>query len=83
MAKSTTALDVLSTVCDKKFDAEKDGVIKNLCAGSSVVPDNSRKGSFDVEIQEILEFINGHPNYLSTSSCSGRTMIYSRVSGKR
>ncbi|GAU96829.1 hypothetical protein RvY_08208 [Ramazzottius varieornatus] len=79
MAKlAPQAQDVLSTVYDKKFGAEKDAVIRDLCTGSSIVPDNSRKGSFDVEIQDVLEFINSLPAYLSTSSCSGRTMLYSR-----
>jgi tRNA wybutosine-synthesizing protein 3 len=38
--------------------------------------DASKKGSIDSEVLPLLSLINVHSEYLSTSSCSGRTVIW-------
>ncbi|XP_054288122.1 tRNA wybutosine-synthesizing protein 3 homolog [Macrosteles quadrilineatus] len=37
--------------------------------------DNSRKGNIDEPIVELIDFINGLEDYVTTSSCSGRIII--------
>ena len=38
--------------------------------------DNSRKGSIDAPILALVNTINENPNYVTTSSCSGRIMLF-------
>jgi len=38
--------------------------------------DQSRKGSIDHPIRELVQFINEHPSYFTTSSCSGRIYVF-------
>ena len=38
--------------------------------------DKSKKGSFDAPIQDMLDHLNLHGEYVSTSSCSGRIAIF-------
>ncbi len=45
--------------------------------------DLSRKGSVDEPILEFLKRVNAHPDYVSTSSCSGRTVIYRNDESKK
>ncbi|CAG0893931.1 unnamed protein product [Cyprideis torosa] len=40
--------------------------------------DESKKGSVDADICELIELINCHENYCTTSSCSGRIVLYGR-----
>ncbi|MCX8147357.1 MAG: tRNA wybutosine-synthesizing 3 family protein [Candidatus Woesearchaeota archaeon] len=37
--------------------------------------DKSKKGSIDKKIKGLVNLINKHPDYYTTSSCSGRTML--------
>lgn len=37
--------------------------------------DHSRKGSVDTRIQNVVDDINQHPDYFTTSSCSGRILV--------
>lgn len=39
--------------------------------------DKSRKGSIDIHIQVLCDFINSHPDYYTTSSCAGRIVLQS------
>ena len=41
--------------------------------------DLSRKGSIDEHIVELVDFINTSKEYFTTSSCSGRTIIFEEV----
>ena len=41
--------------------------------------DLSRKGSVDAAISPLLGYLNGQDCYYSTSSCSGRLVVYSEV----
>src|SRR5579859_3033452 len=55
------------------FDQRKKKILEDL---DSDVPDLSPKGRPDEEIVELLELLNAHENYVSTSSCSGRAVVY-------
>jgi len=37
------------------------------------------KGSIDPKIVPLCDIINHHPNYVTTSSCSGRVYVYNRI----
>lgn len=41
--------------------------------------DLSRKGSVDEPIRELIHFINSQDSYYTTSSCSGRIVVFSEV----
>jgi tRNA wybutosine-synthesizing protein 3 len=60
------------------FQKEKDDVLKKL-----ETIDKSRKGSVDEDIKDLVNTINNHPNYYTTSSCSGRIMIIDKSGGKK
>lgn len=42
-------------------------------------PDLSRKGSIDSRIVKLINFINSLSCYKTTSSCSGRTIIFTKT----
>ncbi len=41
--------------------------------------DLSRKGSVDEPIKSLVDFINSQPIYYTTSSCSGRVVVFEEV----
>ena len=41
--------------------------------------DLSRKGSVDADIKDLVAFINDQAAYYTTSSCSGRIVVYMEV----
>ncbi|KAK4485080.1 hypothetical protein RD792_007688 [Penstemon davidsonii] len=49
-----------------------------LAAMNSPAPDKSPKGNIDAPIIPLLNAINSHPSYFTTSSCSGRISILSQ-----
>lgn len=49
---------------------------KNQCLNKS---DFSKKGSVDEDISHIVSFINNHDKYFTTSSCSGRIILFDGV----
>jgi tRNA wybutosine-synthesizing protein 3 len=55
------------------FDQRKKGILQGL---QSDEPDLSPKGAPDTEILELLELINSHNDFVSTSSCSGRAVVF-------
>ncbi len=55
------------------FEKQKQKYIADMKAGN----DKSKKGSIDEEIQELLNAINALSDYYTTSSCSGRILLYS------
>ena len=59
------------------FDTYKQGVLDKL-----YTPDRSRKGSVDTFIVSLIDLINAHPDYVTTSSCSGRMMLHTQASKK-
>lgn len=42
--------------------------------------DLSRKGSVDESIADLVQYINNKENYVTTSSCSGRAILFTSVS---
>lgn len=50
---------------------------KNQCLNKC---DLSKKGSVDEDISHIVAYINGHDHYFTTSSCSGRMILFDAVS---
>ena len=55
------------------FDQRKSNVLHDL---HSDEPDLSPKGKPDEEVLGLLELLNAHDDYVSTSSCSGRAVVY-------
>ncbi len=49
------------------FDNKKTQVMLKL--------DRSKKGHIDAQIYSLIDIINKHPDYYSTSSCAGRIML--------
>lgn len=49
-----------------------------LAAINSPEPDKSPKGNIDIPIIPLLNALNSHPSYFTTSSCSGRISIFSQ-----
>lgn len=55
------------------FDKQKQKYLKDLKSG---LKDKSKKGFIDEEIKELVTTINKEPDYYTTSSCSGRILLY-------
>lgn len=45
--------------------------------------DKSNKGKVDDNVKKLIELINKHPDYYTTSSCAGRIMITAQTSLKK
>ncbi|XP_044495394.1 tRNA wybutosine-synthesizing protein 2/3/4 isoform X2 [Mangifera indica] len=56
------------------FDQRKAATLASL---SSSVTDKSPKGTLDTPIIPLIDALNSHPNYFTTSSCSGRISLFS------
>jgi tRNA wybutosine-synthesizing protein 3 len=67
-----TVYNLLSSTMDV-FVQRKTAILNDL---GSDQPDLSPKGRPDDEVLELLELLNTHANYVSTSSCSGRAVVY-------
>lgn len=59
------------------FNTRKRQVLSTLL---SQEPDRSRKGGVDAPLVDIIDSINKHPSYYTTSSCSGRISILEEFS---
>jgi tRNA wybutosine-synthesizing protein 3 len=62
---------------DKEFKIRKEQIVSSLV--EYVDPerrDKSPKGFIDAPILDLMHKINLHPDYYTTSSCSGRVAIY-------
>ena len=55
-----------------RFETRKTQKMEAISCGS----DKSKKGSFDAPIEDMLDHLNLHGEYVSTSSCSGRVAIF-------
>jgi tRNA wybutosine-synthesizing protein 3 len=60
------------TIYDKNFHLHKTKQINEF-------KDLSRKSSVDGYIKDLIDYINQTENYFTTSSCSGRFIVYSQV----
>lgn len=54
------------------FDSVKAGLLRDIAAGNDLSP----KGCIDAPILDLVQCINGHPDFCTTSSCSGRISSY-------
>ena len=54
------------------FNRQKENALSSV--------DLSRKGSIDSHIVDLVEYINTSMEYFTTSSCSGRIIIFEQVS---
>jgi tRNA wybutosine-synthesizing protein 3 len=52
------------------FDSQKEATLKRMREN-----DHSKKGSVDADIRELIDMINEHTEYYTTSSCSGRITV--------
>ena len=55
-----------------QFDSFKRETLKNIESGVDFSP----KGSIDIPILDLVSLINSHPNYVTTSTCSGRISVF-------
>lgn len=63
---------------DKEFAEHKAHILANL--GSNAC-DFSPKGSVDVKCHAIMDTLNTHPDFITTSSCSGRIALFHSIQG--
>jgi tRNA(Phe) wybutosine-synthesizing methylase Tyw3 len=68
------ALKYTDEVYAKNFD--------KLKSQQSITKDASRKASIDEHIKTLVELINNSENYFTTSSCSGRLLVFAQVNQK-
>jgi tRNA wybutosine-synthesizing protein 3 len=55
------------------FDKRKAAILSHLQSND---PDLSPKGRPDDEIRPLLALLNSHPDFVTTSSCSGRAVVF-------
>ena len=56
---------------------------KYLTELQSGLRDKSKKGFIDEEIKDLVDVINAHPDYYTTSSCSGRILLYTATPDRK
>ena len=64
----------------RKFQQMKFEILRKLNA--SVYTDKSPKGFLDAPIVELVNLLNSHKDYVTTSSCSGRIVLYATLEKK-
>src|SRR3989338_9212408 len=62
---------------DHAFEQSKKQILESLHAVE--YSDKSRKGSVDAPVVELIERINASEDYVTTSSCSGRIVLFDQV----
>ncbi|BBN02828.1 tRNA wybutosine-synthesizing protein 3 [Marchantia polymorpha subsp. ruderalis] len=60
-------------VAHKEFELRKQAVLRGLASDEV---DKSRKGGVDAPIADLIRRINSHPEFYTTSSCSGRVSLF-------
>lgn len=60
------------------FDRQKQSILLKLYK-----PDKSKKGTVDKPITKLIDFINNLEDYVTTSSCSGRILLFYENSNKK
>ncbi|MEK6960816.1 MAG: tRNA wybutosine-synthesizing 3 family protein [Nanoarchaeota archaeon] len=61
-----------------RFDNEKEQSMRK-----AALIDKSKKGSVDPLVLPIIDLFNSHPDYYTTSSCSGRVMVLALAPSRR
>jgi len=67
---------------EDQFDSNKEKIIDALSKTYNGIKDLSPKGFVDTPVIDILDLINSHNDFISTSSCSGRIAVYQAVKDK-
>ena len=57
-------------VVNTQFNQRKHEILHDLRKG---LHDNSPRGHIDIPINDLVKIINGHDDFVTTSSCSGST----------
>lgn len=61
---------------DREFTAHKSSILANLQSNAC---DLSPKGSVDVKCLPVMDLLNHHTDYITTSSCSGRIALFHSI----
>ena len=64
---------------DKEFDTSKKRILKEL----QEFIDRSKKGAIDEHVEEVMELLNTHDSFVTTSSCSGRCAVFAEGDDKK
>ena len=66
----------MSHAIPKTFVAKKTKILADLSIPDADYTDKSPKGSVDEPIRDLINLINSHPGWCTTSSCSGRVAVF-------
>ncbi|ANB14524.1 Tyw3p [Sugiyamaella lignohabitans] len=58
------------------FDQKKRAILSQIESTDETHPDASPKGTLDVLLLPLIDVINSHSDYVTTSSCSGRVSVF-------
>ncbi|GBB85122.1 hypothetical protein RclHR1_01170006 [Rhizophagus clarus] len=65
------------------FHSRKQQILSSLNSSDTTRTDKSPKGSVDEAIIPLIELLNRHDDYVTTSSCSGRVSVYCAGKGMK
>ena len=60
----------------QSFDEKKQRILSDLATPVSDYSDKSPKGSVDVQILDLIDLVNSHDGWVTTSSCAGRAAVF-------
>lgn len=60
----------------QSFKEKKRRILADLSAPTSEYTDKSPKGSVDVQIRALIDLVNSHEGWVTTSSCAGRVTVF-------
>ena len=70
------------SIVSKNYDEVYIKNFNTLKSQQDFITDASRKSSIDIRIRNMVESINSSENYFTTSSCSGRFIVFAQVIAK-
>ena len=68
--------DKVTAHIPQQFKEKKRRILLDLATPVSDYSDKSPKGSVDVQILELIDLVNGHEGWVTTSSCAGRAAVF-------
>lgn len=75
--KAARALQQQQAQRSREFDQHKESILRNISSSSAC--DLSPKGSIDAKCRSLMDVLNTHPDYVTTSSCSGRIALFHSI----
>ena len=75
---SDLKVDTNESRASKNYDDVYIKHFDTLKSQQDFITDASRKSSIDVHIRDMVECINSSANYFTTSSCSGRFIVFAQ-----